>query len=330
MFEATSRRVLLTAPAYELGEIVEPTSELPDLASRAAELAMPIVPDLWGWGDYRRTDRDLADLAICAGRASLAAGRVDPAGVDGLILCSTRFAGGAEAHGGFVQRITTGLGIGNVAYYGLTLHRCANLLAALDLAGTLVAAGRHRRILVITTDLVRPGDSRIESYAIFSDGAAGCLVTDDPVDGDCYEMLASGQSSVPEDLGSDGEISADLAVAVNRQLLSGRELAVSDLAALMHANLVIPLLSMKERQAGFGAGQLYLDNIRRFGHCFAADPLINLVDRAALGHVAPGDHLMLATSVPGERYSVLLRCRVLAATEAPADRRAIQLAGLTR
>jgi 3-oxoacyl-[acyl-carrier-protein] synthase III len=64
---------------------------------------------------------------------------------------------------------------------------------------------------------------------------------------------------------------------------------------------------MKERQAGFTAGQLYLDNITRLGHCFAADPLINLVDRAALGHIEAGSHCMLASSVPGSRIGVLLK-----------------------
>jgi len=68
-----------------------------------------------------------------------------------------------------------------------------------------------------------------------------------------------------------------------------------------------PLLVMKERQAGFREDQLYLDNIVRIGHCFAADPLINLVDRAALGHLLEGHYCMLAASVPGARFGVLLQ-----------------------
>jgi 3-oxoacyl-[acyl-carrier-protein] synthase III len=64
---------------------------------------------------------------------------------------------------------------------------------------------------------------------------------------------------------------------------------------------------MKERQAGFSADQLYLGNIARIGHCFAADPLINLVDRAALGEIGDGSYCLLATSVPGSRAGALLR-----------------------
>jgi 3-oxoacyl-[acyl-carrier-protein] synthase-3 len=327
----TASSVLLAAPAYQLGEFSEPVDSLPDLASRAAQLSMSMLPKLWGWGDYRRTALDLADLAIGTGLATLASGKLDPGSVDGLILCSTRFDGGAEVHGEFVQRIVAGLGLGNVSFYGLTLHRCANLVVALDLANTMVRAGRHRRMLVITTDRVPPGASRVESFAIFSDGAASCLVTDEPVAGTCFDLLGCASRSTLDRLGYGGEISADLAVAVNRGLLGERTPAVAELAALMHTNLVIPVVSMKERQAGFTVDQLYLDNIYRFGHCFAADPLINLVDRVALGHLQVGDRLMLAASVPGERHSVLLRCRVLAGADPAAARESVPtLAGVAR
>ena len=50
-------------------------------------------------------------------------------------------------------------------------------------------------------------------------------------------------------------------------------------------------------------------NTPRFGHCFAADPLINLVDRAARGAVEEGSAYLLAVSVPGARQGVLLRAR---------------------
>jgi 3-oxoacyl-[acyl-carrier-protein] synthase-3 len=47
------------------------------------------------------------------------------------------------------------------------------------------------------------------------------------------------------------------------------------------------------------------------GHCFAADPLINLVDRDAQGELRDGAHYLLAASVPGSRIGVLLRKHAL-------------------
>lgn len=306
--------VLLTAPSYLLGEIDEPIADLPELASRAAEFSMPVLPDLWGWGRYRRTERTLAEQAVLIGQSCIKLADVAPAAVDGLILCSTKFPGGAEVHGGFVQQIATGIGLLGATFHGLTLHRCANLLAAIELASVLVSAGVNRRILVITTDRVRAGMSRLEQHALFSDGGAGCLVTNKPTDGALFEILASASENTLDTMDSGGEISADLAGKVTERLLAAGQLEQSDLRALLHANLVKPVVAMKERQAGFTAAQLHLANITRYGHCFAADPLINLVDRAELGHYGVGDYLMLATSVPGERFSVLLRCTALSST----------------
>jgi 3-oxoacyl-[acyl-carrier-protein] synthase III len=103
------------------------------------------------------------------------------------------------------------------------------------------------------------------------------------------------------------QISSDLARKVNDRLLEPPGLKLGDVTALAHLNLFRPLLVMKERQAGFREDQLYLDNIPRTGHCFAADPLINLADLAAAGRVGEGHYCLLAASVPGGRAGVLLR-----------------------
>ena len=182
----------------------------------------------------------------------------------------------------------TGIGLGDIPAYGVNLNRCVNLLAGLDVARALVASGRYRRVLVITTDKVADGADRMSQFALFSDGAASCVIAtraggDWPLASSCW---AARPRSRPRELEWTNQISADLAKAGQRRRCSPAGLKLGDVAALMHANLFKPLVVMKERQAGFSTDQLYLDNITRFGHCFAADPLINLVDRLALGHVA--------------------------------------------
>ncbi|MCY7364783.1 MAG: hypothetical protein LH469_05650 [Frankiaceae bacterium] len=296
---------VLSAPRYVLGEIVVPHTDIDDLAARSDELGMAPTASLWGWGDVRGTALGLEDLAIASATETLRAAGAPR--IDALILCSTRFPGGAEEHGGFVGRIIAGLDLGDVAFHGLTLHRCANLLAAIALASALVAAGVHRDVLVLTTDRVPDTDTRVRKYALFSDGAASCVVSSRGYPGDSYEIVATANTRDLRALDHDDEISADLARAATENVLAGTGLAVSNISAVMHANLVTPVVMLKERQAGFTRAQLDAANITRFGHCFAADPLINLVDRGLLGHVPMAGHTVLTTSVPGERYAVLLR-----------------------
>jgi len=94
---------------------------------------------------------------------------------------------------------------------------------------------------------------------------------------------------------------------VNTQLMKRASMEIDQVDILMHANIFEAVIVMKELQAGFTAGQLYTENIARVGHCFAADPIINLTDLAAAGRLRDNGHYMLAASVPGVRYGVLLR-----------------------
>jgi 3-oxoacyl-[acyl-carrier-protein] synthase III len=311
--------------SYVLGERAVDYTDIEDLDELARRFALAPNAGLWGWGTVRTTGRDLAELAADTGAVTLRAAGTGAASVDALVLCANRIPGPAEGHGRFVADVLTGIGLGDIPCYGQTLNRCVNLLAGLDVARALVTSGRHRRVLVITTDRVAAGVARISQFALFSDGAASCLVTSDPgaasaqdtgthadtgtgaSDGGRYELLDCATAQDTATLDWTSEISSDLARQVSDRLLTPAGLKLGDIAGLMHANLFKPLVVMKERQAGFSAEQLYLGNIPRVGHCFAADPLINLVDRAALGHLSPGSYCLLAASVPGSRIGALLR-----------------------
>jgi 3-oxoacyl-[acyl-carrier-protein] synthase-3 len=295
----------LRGPAYVLGETQLEHTAIENLSDLASRLGLAMNAGLWGWGSIRTTRRELEDLAAESGLATLRAAGLDPASVDAVVLCSNRIPGPAEGHGRFVQTVLTGIGLGDIPCYGQHLNRCANLLAGLDVARALVTSGRYRRILLITTDKVAGGADRMSQFAMFSDGAASCVVAADPGESASYELLGCATAQDTAALEWTSQISSDLAREVNDQLLGPPGLKLDDIAALLHANLFKPLVVMKERQAGFSADQLYLENIPRLGHCFAADPLINLVDRA--GAVGPGRHYLLASSVPGSRIGALLQ-----------------------
>ncbi|MFF5980213.1 3-oxoacyl-ACP synthase [Streptomyces olindensis] len=303
--------VRLHGPRYTLGETEVHHTEIANLLDRAAEFRMPPTPELWGWGHVRRTERSLEAMAADSARATLRAAGADPSSVDAVVLCSTRIPGPSEVHGRFMETFLTGAGLGDIPFYGQNLNRCVNLLAAIDTATAFVAAGRYRRVLVVTTDSAAHESDRMVSYALFSDAAAGCLIvadgeSDTLADGG-YEVLGCATAQDRRTLDHSNEISADLARTVNDRLLTPLGGKLGDVAGLMHANIFKPVVVMKERQAGFTAEQLHTDNIARVGHCFAADPLINLVDRAAQGEIEPGRLYMLAAGVPGQRIGVLLR-----------------------
>jgi len=301
-----SGRSFLRGPQYVLGEIEADYTTIDNLRDKADAYRMMPDPKLWGWGGFNRTERGLDAMAVDSGSATLRAAGLAPSSIDALVLCSTLIPGPSEGHGRFVETVLTGIGLGDIPFYGQTLNRCVNLLAALDVASAFVAAGRYRRVLVVTTDRVAAEAERLSSYALFSDGAASCVVAADG-DPDAFEIVSCATAQDASSLDWSKEISSDLARQVNDSLLRPLGMKLGDVAGLMHTNIFLPLVVTKERQAGFTPEQLYTDNIARLGHCFAADPLINLVDRTAAGQVLDGRYYMLASSVPGSRIGVLLR-----------------------
>ena len=304
---STGGAAFLRGPSYVLGEREANYTDIDNLGELAAQFRMAPNAQLWGWGGIRTTQRDLADLAADAGSATLRAAGLHPSSIGALLLCSNRIPGLAEDHGTFVANVLTGIGLGDIPAYGVNLNRCVNLLAGLDVARALVTSGRHDQVLVITTDRVADGAARMSQFALFSDGAASCVVAAQAGEVASYELLGCATAQDTATLDWTSQISSDLAREVNHRLLAAPGLKLGDIAALMHANLYLPLIVMKERQAGFSTEQLYTGNIARIGHCFAADPLINLVDRAELGHVDRGRYCLLAASVPGSRIGALLR-----------------------
>lgn len=300
--------VFLRAPRYVLGEMPVDHTGIEGFAEFVDERQM--VPDarMWGWGTVHRTALDTAALAVDSGRRTLRAAAVEPGEVDAVVLCSTSFPADVESHGVLIASVLGGLGLGSVQVVGITLNRCANLLVGMRVASAMVAGNSYRTVLVITADRVAAESERLTDFALFSDGAASCLITRRSGGGpETYRWVADAHAQDPEAFGRGNEISADLSKAANRRLFAEAGIGVEAIEGLLHNNIYLPIVTMKEVQAGFGQAQLDTANIARVGHCFAADPLINLADRWSAGTVKPDGLYLLASSVPGLRVCVLLR-----------------------
>ena len=208
-------QAFLRGASYVLGERTVDYTAIENLDELAGRFRMAPNAGLWGWGAIRTTERDLEELAAETGAATLRAAAADPASIYALVLCSNRIPGPAEGHGSFVASVLTGIGLGDIPCYGQNLNRCVNLLAGLDVARAFVTSGRYLRVLVITTDRVADGADRMSQFALFSDGAASCLVAAEAGDAASYELLGCATAQDTATLEWTREISSDLAREVN-------------------------------------------------------------------------------------------------------------------
>jgi 3-oxoacyl-[acyl-carrier-protein] synthase-3 len=185
---STVHRVGITAVASSLPETSVSTADLQQRIARASGLPLP--PGMFAQAtgiDARRVaaaDEYASDLAIRAARRVLADAELDPFDIDLLLFASaTRdMAEPATAH--VVQAA-----LGGRAHALDVTNACNSFLNGIDLARSMILAGRARRALVVTgetpTRAMRPRlDDMAQartSFAGYTFGDAGAAVLVEPV-----------------------------------------------------------------------------------------------------------------------------------------------------
>jgi len=292
----------ILAPHYMLGEESSSYDQIPGWHQRITELSMTPLPALWGWGNFRTTNSSFMQLAIDSSRKTLA---YSTQLVDTVIFCSTSLPACANEQARLLCKFATALNLHHAEVIGVTFGRCTNLLKGMRIAQARIASGQSREILLVTSDSMASSEERLENFALFSDGAASCIITHNDDIRHGFDIITSSEQQDLKII--DNGLSSSLSIAVNQQLFSEAQITIGDVNRLFHTNVYLPLCNLYERQAGYIPEQLFTDNIERIGHCFSADPLINLIDADASGQLPDQGIFQLAASIPGARASVLLQ-----------------------
>ena len=297
----------IEALAYALGETERSYREVPNLADLLAFNNYPDTPELFGWGSYRKTEKDIFELGIESAAKSLAESTADRDEIDALFFCSTCFPGNEIRHIAFNARLLRDLAIPNAFPVGITLSNCVSLLHAVATAVKLVDSGVYRNILVITADKVYDEHSRMNNFALLSDSAASCVVTSKSAATGCSLLAESFRASDDPIETNRGKDDSELYRRVLHEVVTRGEVEVGDCTAVFTSNIFKPITKQKERKLGFRSSQIFLDNVPRYGHCFSADTLINLIDYSDGGTSGPDDIYMLSADAPNLRASILLK-----------------------
>jgi 3-oxoacyl-[acyl-carrier-protein] synthase-3 len=286
---------------YSLGERARSYAEVPRFEESRRRYGLPNLPDLFGWGTYYATDGPISKLAIETAAQTLDAAPVRREDIDVVLFCSVNFHSEGRA---LYQTVLSRLGLTRAFPIGVTLNDCTMLLSAIELARSLMAG--YRSVLIISASRVEDERYRFLNYALFSDAAVSCLVLRDS--GAEYEILASelrsGVRPVPSGDGLDDE---SLYRAAQERFARNVRAPVQNVERVFCNNLFAPIVKIKEGRLGILEKQLFLENIPRISHCFAADPLINLADHSARGPLPPGALVMLTSDADGLRAQTGLR-----------------------
>jgi hypothetical protein len=159
---------------------------------------------------------------------------------------------------------------------------------------------------VVLSDRHPEGRSRVmfPAVGVVSDAAASCIVTTRPAPGFRIDdlVLHSNLDLCDVDIEDDfGRFLIEMAKSLKemgRQMVEVSGRTPSEYRYFMPNNYSRSTLRVLCHQLGYEQGKLFLDNLPRVSHAYAADVLINLYDLDAKGALDGGDRVMTMSSGP--------------------------------
>ncbi|WP_431911900.1 hypothetical protein [Micromonospora carbonacea] len=240
---------------------------------------------------FRKSPLSLPELCHQSVGDTLRASGVAPADIGAVLLATT--VNSIHAVGldyPEVAQILGDYGLVDAKLYGVSLAKCSNLSAALELGSSLLRANDYPEVLIIVGDkCARDRDRFMDSAeSILSDGAMSFVLSKT---GGTYELKHLATSS---DLSHLTRTFGVLQFVDNSVKNLGKlwraippELPRDRMEKVFCGNYNMLIQRNLARELGIGQQALYLENLRRLGHVFSCDVLINLSDYTASTPVAP-------------------------------------------
>jgi 3-oxoacyl-[acyl-carrier-protein] synthase-3 len=294
---------ILTSVQYVLGDKCLNYQE----AHGYAETELPALPDLWGWGDYFQSTKDINEFEIEAAEMALEEAQLERADITAVVFCNTASSNGCEEKSDNKKAVLDSLGLKNAYPITIQTNGCDSLLMGINIATGLLSSGESGAILVVAADKTLPISERFKRYGIFSDSSCACIVTTHQVHG--YDILNSRFVSEVETMYEEASFTTDLAIEINNSLLSANGYSMSDVSMVFTNNLFKPISQLKEVEAGADKNKIYQKNISRIGHCYSNDSLINLSDYAKDTVDIGGQLFLLFADSPGLRTGLLIKAQ---------------------
>lgn len=269
------RKVGIRHVSFGLGEQKVWYRDLEGIEEAIRESQIPDEEELWGWGYCHRSVSDYRGHVARGFREVSAYLTREGIAIDTVIGCGPFQTGSAEFSSALASE-----GILRSAGGGGKLHlvagfECVNVLQALREATDRVQEGEEN-VLILAAEWLDEDPARFRPWCFFSDFCLA-LVVSARID-DCRFELRDVSIRSDPDPAEDGSrvFSRELETHCVGGLLAANGLPHSAVDRFLYMNLFQPIAEMKGKEVGFGAEQLYTGLGTELGHCYGADPFINL------------------------------------------------------
>jgi 3-oxoacyl-[acyl-carrier-protein] synthase-3 len=268
----------IVAPRYVVGELEIEVEKLSRKREILSEYNMPDIKEIWGWEFYRKTEKSLVDLAYESAARTLQDSGLAPTEIDALILCC---CDGLNYHqqNQFEGQLSTRLGLGYAFVSWIGGAGCASLFSAMKVAMSLVAGQACKNVLIVSADKIDSDDARLQRFGVLSDGACSFIVVrSEKVEFSIKGVKVLSCPSALKNGGQDFQEKCQLIYSVFDK--AGKEIGFdfSKTEAFFSSNIFIPIQEVELSVMPVNGLAGFQKNTAKFGHCYAADPIINLID----------------------------------------------------
>jgi len=203
-------------------------------------------------------------------------------------------------------------GLGHAISFSITNQNCATGIAAIELAGRLLAdEDEDAEAVILSGELAfHPAVQIIPNNAIFGDASASILVGKKGARNRAIafrsKILGQYGSGVFED--SDlmkrfGQDYIPALVSTVHEALESAGITPEQLSLILVHNVNLLSWNMFSQASGIPVEKIYLDNVSEIGHCFTSDPFINYTSALKNNRIRPGDYIMFAAVGMGAIFS---------------------------
>jgi 3-oxoacyl-[acyl-carrier-protein] synthase-3 len=215
-----------------------------------------------------------------------------------------------------LQEACRALGLEHAVAFCVTQHACASGLLAVSLAGRLLAADPNpdALALVLTGEKAFTDATRIIPNTTFMGESSAAALVRAGGDHDrlvgyatrSYGQFSSGVLMTAERQTEFDELYQNGLTEVIGSALEAAGSGVDGLNLILPHNVNRISWARTCKLLGIPMDSVLTDNIRVTGHCFCADPFVNLATAIATGRLKPGDRYLMAAVGLGATFSAMV------------------------
>lgn len=199
-----------------------------------------------------------------------------------------------------------------VEYFSLTMGHCSTSLTAIDFLSRKLKHGEYA-LLLIGEKAFHPKVELINNTTIMGECACAVLLSNPEHSGNIIGRFTTQAGEFNRQSGhfyDNGPVFGDyyFYFILNSLKAAFRHFNITSetLSWLAPHNVNLSSWNKIMGELNITKNKVMLDNIKRYGHCFGADPFINLASIIDQGNAHPDDTVLLASVGMGATFSSLL------------------------